>query len=83
MTCKFVPHKEPKKETTLARLGRRAKAIERLASKHNKAVQVELDRLTRAITCQRELNALGAKARLNLQDLYEKVENLDVGGDEN
>lgn len=70
--------KQPKKETTLARLTRQQKALERLVNNHNKAVARERVRIGNEIERQRTLNDRGAKARMNLHDLYEDIGNLEL-----
>lgn len=70
--------RESKKETTLARLTRQAKAIERLVDNHNKEVARERVKIGNEIDRQRTLNDRGAKTRMNLHDLYEDIGNLEL-----
>lgn len=75
--------KQPKRETTLVRLKRQAKAVERLVFNHNREVARERARISNAIVRQGTLNDAGAKARMALQDLYEDFGNLELGFDDN
>lgn len=73
--------KQPKRETTLVRLTRQAKAINRLMLNHNKAVEQEEDKLLKAIQRLREKNQETTKATLRLQELHDNLEDCTVGYD--
>ena len=74
-------YKEPKKETTLARLTRQAKAISRLMTAHNKAVCREEGKLQTAIVRLRASGEQTQNAIIELENRQEAVEDLAVGYD--
>ena len=79
MTCRFVPTKQPKRETTLVRLTRQARAVERLVDRHNKQVNVTANRIMRVWVSGHKQQAK-SKARLaELEALAESIRNLELG----
>jgi len=79
MTCKFVPTKQPKRETTLARLRRQARGLERLVDKHNKEVNREANRASLAWQRGTKQAAESKKRLEELEALAESIRNLELG----
>ena len=73
--------KQPKQETALVRLTRQARAINLQMHNHNRAVLRELARIGRLIERQEGFNKGAAKRLWGLRELYEKIDDLDVGYD--
>ncbi len=70
--------KQPKRETTLARLTRQAKAIGRLINNHDRAITLEAARLQRAIVTLSKRRDSTNKEMAELRDLQGKIEGLNV-----
>lgn len=78
MTCRFVPTKQPKRETTLVRLTRQARAICQLISTHNKAVAREVAKVHRTFKRLEGDEKRNTIERNRLVDLSADLENLDL-----
>jgi glucose-6-phosphate isomerase len=79
MTCRFKPAPQPKRETTLERLRRQAKAINRIMANHNGEIGREQRKAQRAQYRAQRVGARYEEKMKKFSKLHDDLQYLAVG----